>query len=136
VIALYTDFPLAFTPTTEFKTSNLIFPRSYSSLFFTPGLKLRLVPGLKYSPYFVVGVGVARLSPSDTRLDGLPNREHRPKTKGTVSVGGGIDVRLFRYVYLRGEVRDYYTGTPQFAINLFKDRQHSLLPSAGIALRF
>src|SRR5581483_2445728 len=34
--------------------------RSYTSLFITPGLRLRLAPSFPLSPYFAVGLGYAR----------------------------------------------------------------------------
>jgi hypothetical protein len=136
IAALYFEFPLAVTPKKEFRTTNVVFPKSYSSIFFTPGIKLKLVPGFRYSPYVVGGAGLARLSPSDQRIDGQPTSEDEPKTKGAYAIGGGIDVKIFPYLSLRGEVRDYYSATPEFSVNLFKDRQHNFMYSAGLVLRF
>ena len=135
VAGLYFEFPLVITPSTKLKPSNVVLPRSYSALFFTPGIKLKLVPGLKWSPYGFVGVGVSRLNTSDTDLDGQPvNGESR--VRAAYDFGGGIDVKVFSRVSLRGEVRDFYSGTPQFDVNLLKDRQHNFLISAGIVVRF
>src|ERR1043166_5886434 len=51
--SLYFDFPLAVTPKTNIITSNALTVRSYSSLYFTPGIKLKLLPLGKVSPYVV-----------------------------------------------------------------------------------
>lgn len=135
VAALYFEFPLVLTPSTDLKPSNVVLPRSYSALFFTPGIKLKLVPGLKWSPYGFVGVGVSRLKTSDTAQDGQPVSDES-KVRAAYDFGGGIDVKVFSHVSLRGEVRDFYSGTPQFNVNLLKDRQHNFLISAGIVFRF
>lgn len=133
--AVYFEFPLVVTPSTKLKTSNVILPRSYSALFFTPGIKLKLVPGLKWSPYGFVGAGVSRLNTSNTDQDGQP-LGGGSRIRVAYDFGGGIDVKVFSHVSLRGEVRDFYSGTPQFNVNLLNDRQHNFLISAGVVVRF
>src|SRR5215470_9020473 len=39
--SLYVEFPFAGTPTTKINSTSAFSPRSYSSLFFTPGIKLK-----------------------------------------------------------------------------------------------
>jgi len=134
--ALYFEFPLVVTPNRDLKTSNVALPSSYSSLFFTPGIKLKLLPGLKWSPYGFAGVGVGRLSASDTQTDGQPNTADRKKVAGAYDFGGGIDVKVFPHLSLRGEVRDFYSGTPKLSVTQLKDRQHNYLISAGLVVRF
>jgi hypothetical protein len=136
VAALYIDVPLTATPKSQFNTANAFFLRSYSSLFFTPGLKVKLLPEAPISPYVVAGVGFARLSPSDNRINGNPNEGDNPQTDDAFSFGGGIDLRANKFLSLRGEVRDFRTGTPQFRTNLFEKRQHNILVTGGIVLRF
>ena len=133
--ALYFDFPLAVTPKTNIITSNALTVRSYSSLYFTPGLKLKLLPLGKISPYLVGGVGLARLSPSSTLVNGQPVSSDT-KVNIAYSFGGGVDVKWAPHVSLRGEVRDYNTVTPAFTLTLFEKRQNNALISAGIVLRF
>ena len=136
VAALYFEVPLVVTPRTEIDSSNALSPRSYSTVFITPGIKLKLAPGFKYSPYAVAGVGYARFNESTTSVDDLPNPGDRGTNRAVFNVGGGIDVRVFPFVSLRGEVRDFYSGTPQFNAELIGDRQHNFLVSAGVVFRF
>ena len=136
VASLYFEVPLVVTPRTEIDSSNALSPRSYSSIFITPGLKLKLVPGLKYSPYAVAGVGYARFNESTTSVDNEPNPGDRGTNRAVFNFGGGLDVRVFPFVSLRGEVRDFYSGTPQFNAELIGDRQHNFLVSAGVVFRF
>ena len=135
VASLYFNFPLAATPKTNIITSNALSVRSYSSLYFTPGIKLKLLPLGKVSPYVVGGVGLARLSPSSTLVNGQPANSD-VKINIAYSIGGGVDVKVAPHISLRGEVRDYNTVTPAFTITLFKERQNNALISGGIVLRF
>jgi opacity protein-like surface antigen len=136
VASLYFEFPLVVTPRTEIEASNALLPRSYSSIFFTPGIKLKLLPGSKYSPYGMAGVGYARFNSSGTLLDDQPNTEDRRANRAVFNYGIGLDVKVFPYVSLRGEVRDLYSGNPKFNSEVIGDRQHNTLISAGIVLRF
>jgi opacity protein-like surface antigen len=136
VAALYLEFPLTVTPRTKIEPSNAVLPRSYSSIFFTPGLKLKLAPGLKWNPYGFAGVGIARLHSSDTDTEGQPTTGDQSTIKGAFDFGGGLDVKVFPHVSFRGEVRDIYTGTPQLSVDLLKDRQHNFMISAGVVVRW
>ena len=112
--SLYFDFPLAVTPKTTLDTSNALSVRSYSSLFFTPG------------------IGLARLNPGDS--NGTSNLG--AQIVGAYSLGGGVDVKAAPFISLRGEVRDYTISKLGFDIDLLKKRQHNIFVTAGIVLRF
>lgn len=134
--ALYVEFPLAATPSTEINSSNVFAPRNYASLFITPGLKVKLLPGAGFSPYGFIGAGYARFSASSTLINGQPNSGDRGTNRGALDFGGGIDVKVFPYISLRGEVRDFYTGTPQLNVNLIENKQHNVVVSGGVVFRF
>lgn len=138
VAALYFDVPLIIIPETKFDTPVVSFPRDFSSYFFTPGVKLKFIPGAKFSPYAAAGVGFARLNPSDLRKDGQPLDVGGDfsQTYGAYSIAGGLDIRVNSFLSVRGEVRDVRTGSPEFNINLFEDREHYLITTTGIVLRF
>jgi hypothetical protein len=136
IAALYWEFPFAATPRTAVKTDNLLSPRSYSSIFFTPGIRLKLIPGAKYSPFAMIGVGFSHLRESETRLDDSPNQDRSTKTETVFDFGFGLDIKLFSIVSLRGEVRDYYSELPPLNVRALRDRQHNALISAGLVLRF
>lgn len=136
VAALYFELPFAGTPRTKVEASNVFSPRSYSSIFFTPGIKLKLLPGLKYSPYVMAGGGVARFNESSTLTNDQPNANQSSNTDGVFDFGAGIDVRVFSILSIRGEVRDFYSDLPPLNVRALKDRQHNALISAGFVLRF
>jgi opacity protein-like surface antigen len=131
--SLYFDFPLAVTPKTTLDTSNALSVRSYSSLFFTPGIKLKALPLGKVSPYAVAGIGLARLNPGDTSNAG---GNLGSQVVGAYSLGGGVDVKAAPFISLRGEVRDYTISKLGFDIDLLRKRQHNLFVTAGVVLRF
>lgn len=134
--ALYFEVPFAGTPRTKVKTTNALSPRSYSSIFFTPGLKLKLLPGRKYSPFAVMGFGLAHYRESDTQIDNQPNPNRKTTTDGVFDFGFGLDVKVISVLSIRGEVRDFYTDLPPLNVRALSDRQHNALISAGIVLRF
>lgn len=136
IAALYLEFPIAGTPRTKVDSSNVLSPRSYSSFFFAPGIKLKLLPGAKYSPYALMGAGVARFNESDTRINNQPNADQSSKTDTVFDFGAGIDVRVFSILSIRGEVRDFYSELPPLNVNALRNRQHNALISAGFVLNF
>src|SRR6266852_4042528 len=134
--ALYFEVPLAGTPRTTIKTTNAVSPNSYSSIFFTPGIKVKLLPGGKYSPFATLGAGLAHLREGDTTIANQPN-PNRNSTNDTVfAFGFGLDVKVVSRLSIRGEVRDFYSELPPLNVRALSDRQHNALISAGIVLRF
>lgn len=134
--ALYFELPLAGTPRTKVKTTNALSPGSYSSIFFTPGIKLKLLPGRKYSPFATMGFGLAHFSESDTTVANQPNLNQSSGTNAVFAFGFGLDVRVVSILSIRGEVRDFYAELPPLNVRALSDRQHNALISAGVVLRF
>jgi opacity protein-like surface antigen len=136
VAALYFEVHLAATPTSDLNSSNTTIPREYSSVFLTPGLRVKLLPGAGISPYVVVGAGYARFGGSDSRLNGQPNTGDKGANTGVFTYGGGVDIRVWRLVALRGEIRDFVSGNPHFNVGVSGSRQHNIITSGGIVVRF
>lgn len=134
--ALYFEVPLAGTPRTKVKTTNVLAPNSYSSIFFTPGFKLKLLPGRKYSPFATMGFGLSHFNESDSTIDDQPNPNETSETNGVFAFGFGLDVRVYSILSIRGEVRDFYSELPPLNVRALSERQHNALISAGIVLRF
>lgn len=136
VASLHVEVLFAATPLVEVKSTNTLIPRDYASLFLTPGLKVKFVPGWRFSPYVAAGGGYARFRESDFRTNNQPNTGKIGTNTGVFNYGGGVDVRVFRYLSLRGEVRDFVTGNPSFNAPFLTNRQHNVLTSGGIVLHF
>jgi hypothetical protein len=125
--AVYFEVPVAKTLDVD-----LTFGRAtYSALFVTPGLKLKLVPEFFASPYFSAGMGVARFTQS------APGTPDSSDSSFTADVGAGLDVKIAPFFSLRGEFRDFYAGRPRLTVPLTNaDRQHNLVATGGVVLRF
>ncbi len=136
VASLHWELAITGAPRTGVKSTNVLLPRTYSTLIFTPGVKLKVFPGGGFSPYLVSGVGLGRFSLSDTNINGSPNTGDRSNTSFVFNFGGGVDLNVLGPVSVRGEVRDYMTGTPSFSTPFLNDRQHNLFVGVGIVVRW
>ncbi|MCI0354418.1 MAG: hypothetical protein L0099_05170 [Acidobacteria bacterium] len=135
-VGIYFEVPFVATPSTDVASANASVPRNYASLFVTPGVKFKFRPEAKASPFFAVGGGFARFDESSTLVSGGPNLGPRGTTTGVFQFGGGLDVKVFSRISLRGEVRDFYSGRPQFNVSTDGDRQHNVVFSGGFVVHF
>ena len=135
--ALYFEVPVAGTLDSKVPASALTSAGTYSSIFVAPGLRLKAAPGFPISPYVAVGGGLAHFSRSASQT---PSGSGSSVNKGVFDVGGGIDMKIAPFLSLRAEVRDFYSGSPELTLNqvtgTFSDRQHNILGTAGLVLRF
>ena len=99
-------------------------------------MRFKFRPNSRVSPYLAVGGGYGRFEESDFRLDNQPNTSRRGTNRGVFDFGGGVDVKVGRFLSLRGEVRDFVSGTPSFNAAVSGSRQHNILSAGGIVLRF
>ena len=137
VASLYVEVPFLATPSTDVRSANVFVPQNYASLFITPGLKLKILPHSKITPFGAVGGGYARLTASKSLINNQPNNAGAlGANHGAFDFGGGVDVRVFRFLAIRGEVRDFVTGKPNLNVQVQQGAQHNVVGSGGIVLRF
>lgn len=148
VVALYSNMPLAVATKNTIDVPSAIspVPRDYRSYFFTPGLKLKVLPKGPVSPYVVGGYGFARIAPRDRATDDFLDIFDRVKEfSQAYSIGGGVDVRVSKNVAVRGEVRRYSTkpfelddfgGFPGLDLSFLEERQRSVFITGGVVFRF
>jgi opacity protein-like surface antigen len=128
--SLSAELAIAGSSTSSIPTINgTTLARSYTSLFITPGLRLRLAPSFPVTPYLAVGVGLARFN---RRLNGGATSAN---TTAAFDIGGGLDIKLARFISLRGELRDFNSGGLGLQ-TLVGGRQNNLFATVGLALRF
>jgi hypothetical protein len=114
---------------------NLV-PKDYKSFFVTPSLRANLFPSSGISPWVSVGGGFGYFKENSTLEFGGSNPGETGTTTGIFQIGGGLDVKLFSRFSLRGEVRDFFSGTPQLNVDTGKSRQHNFFVGAGVVFHF
>lgn len=107
-----------------------------ATLYVTPGLRVKFAPGAMVSPWVEAGGGYALYEQSKLRIDGAPNDAGRFLHRGALEFGGGVDAKVWRFVALRLEARDFYTGNPGFNVPVRASGQHNLVVGGGFVLRF
>jgi hypothetical protein len=123
------------SPSTDLTTSNLAAVKSYSSIFFTPSLRLKILPETPFSPWISAGGGLAHFGPGSTAQAGTTVTT-TSTNKSAVQAGVGADFHPpLLPVAFRFEVRDFYTGIPNLNTVNIKVR-HNLLVGGGLVLRF
>jgi opacity protein-like surface antigen len=137
----YLEFPFVATPSTEVNSATLgQVPTNYASLFITPAIRVKFVPERQLSPWATIGYGYGRFDESTTREDETPNVSERGTNTGVFQFGGGVDIRtplkIGVPISLRGEVRDFYSGNPNYAVTPSSDRQHNVVFSGGFVIHF
>ena len=123
IASLHLDLPVVGTPTRTVIQGG--FRQDYSTVFFTPGVRLKLAVPF-FSPFGVVGGGFAHFSPDAT---GTSNPGS--STVGAFQIGGGVDLTPLPLIGLRFEARVFHTGTPNFNVG-----QNQVFAGAGLVLRF
>jgi hypothetical protein len=99
VASLYVEVPFLATPSTDVKSANVFVPQNYASLFITPGLKLKILPHSRITPFGAIGGGYARLTASKSLINNQPNTAGTlGANHGAFDFGGGVDVRVFRFL--------------------------------------
>lgn len=119
--SLHVELPLMFSTA---RNAGLLTP-NFSTLFFTPSVKLKLLPSSGVSPFVSAGGGFARFNNSPTS-----------DIRGAFQVGGGLDFKTrLPLLGFRIEARDFITGSPSFS-TLTNNHLNNLFVGGGITLHF
>jgi hypothetical protein len=122
-------------PNQQLTSANAVVPRLYASLYVVPGFRVKFLPNARLSLWAAVGGGYALFEKADRLTNGQPET-NLFLNRGVFDFGGGLDYRLIRFVGLRAEIRDFYSGNPDLNARLNSNTQHSVVASGGIVLRF
>ena len=110
----------------------------YAFIFLTPHVRVKFHPGGTFSPWLSFGGGYARF------LEKAPTAgpSFKPGTNtGTFVFGGGVDTRTVIRVFkipigFRIEVRDFYSGLPNYNLKVTGNLQNNLTFTGGLLIRF
>lgn len=115
---------------------NAIVPPNMKELFITPAARVNLFPTTAVSPWVSLGAGFGHFSQSSSLIYGGSN-PGKSTTSGVLELGLGLDVKLSKRVYIRGQVRDFWSGEPDFPLaDTGKSRQHNFFVGGGAYWRF
>lgn len=134
--ALFGEVHFLASPLREITTGIPTASRDFASLYLTLGVKVKFVPNARVSPWVSVGAGYALYEQSERRTDGEPNDAPRLIHRAAVVFGGGVDVKVFDWLAIRGEERDFYTGNPAFNTIVRSSGQHNVVAGGGFVLCF
>jgi hypothetical protein len=134
-VAIYAEVHLLANPLRDIHSSDQSLTRNVATLFVTPGIRVKFLPLHRIAPYVAIGGGWADYEQSTTTLAGRPNPASRVVNHGAFDYGGGADIRLWRFVGLRAELRDFYTGAPAYNTSLIHGGQHTVVAGGGFVLK-
>ena len=134
-IALFGEVHLLASPLRNVTSTDSTLTRDVASLFITPGIRVKFFQSRRIAPYAAIGGGWADYEQSTLTLGGAANSAPRTVNHGAFDYGGGFDVKLWRFVGLRTEIRDFYTGSPSYNTGQIHGGQHNVVAGGGLVLR-
>jgi hypothetical protein len=135
-VALYGEINFLASPLRDVSTLVTTATRDFSSLYLTPGIRVKFLPALMVSPYVLVSGGYADYDQSTTLINGQPNLASRELARGVFDFGTGLDVRIWRLLALRGEACDYYTGSPGYNVTTISGGHQNIVATGGFVPRW
>ena len=113
-------------------------PKSYAYIFLTPHVRARFNPRGRLSPWLEFGGGYARflssVPPAATTFE-------RGRNSGAFEFGGGVDTHTLFHAFtipigVRLEVRDFYSGLPNYNVKVTGSLQNNVAFTAGLLIKF
>ena len=136
LFALSGEVPVVFNLDEDGNSGANVVPSDYRSYFITPAARVNLFPAMAVSPWVSFGGGLGHFSENSSLISGGTN-PGKSKTTGVLQGGFGLDVKIWRRISIRGEVRDFWSGEPDFPLApTGKTRQHNFLVGAGAIWHF
>lgn len=134
--ALYGAVNFIASPLRDVATPNPSVIRDFATIYLTPEARVKFAPSSRMSPFAFAGGGLAVYEHSLLNRAGTATGVPRTSNSATFTYGGGVDIGVWRWIGLRGEVRDNYSGSPRFNPGGGAGRQHNTTVAAGLVLRF
>ena len=113
-------------------------PKSYAYIFLTPHVRAKFNPRGRLSPWLEFGGGYARflasVPPAATTFE-------RGRNTGAFEFGGGVDTQTLFHAFkipigVRLEVRDFYSGLPNYNVKVTGSLQNNVAFTAGLLIKF
>ena len=130
------EVPVVYLPDVDLLSSNDLVPEGYKALFITPGIRVNLFPNTLVSPWVSGGGGFGHFSTSKTGVFNVLKVPGHSSTTGVFQFGIGVDVKVWRSLKFRGEVRDFYSGVPDLNVVQGRTRMHNFVGGGGVVWVF
>ena len=110
------------------------------SVYLTPAVRVQFMPKERFSPWISAGEGYAFYDSSGTSIAGGTTGGGVKALSGTsnkiaADFGVGVDFVTSKHYVLRGDVRGFYTGSPNYGTPV-TGGQFNFLIGGGIVWRF
>jgi hypothetical protein len=140
VFSISGEVPAVFNLDEDLNSGGPVVPSGYRQIFVTPAARLNLFPETLVSPWVSLGGGFGRFTESKDLIYYGTN-PGESTTSGVLEGGIGVDVSPFGHHYrhfsIRGEVRDFWSGTPSLPLaDTGKTRQHNYFIGIGVVWHF
>jgi hypothetical protein len=136
IFSVSAEVPAVFNLDEDVGSGGNVVPPNYRQIFITPSARLNLFPATAVSPWVSFGGGFGHFSEDKTLIYGGTN-PGGSSTTGVIQAGVGLDVRVWHRFSIRGQVRDFWSGTPDFPLaDTGKTRQHNYFVGGGVVWHF
>jgi len=136
VYAVSGEVPVVFNLDEDLNSGGNVVPRDYKQIFVTPAARVNLFPETAVSPWVSVGGGFGRFS-ENKNLIYFGTNPAGSSTTGVLQLGLGLDVRVWHRFSIRGQLRDFWSGTPDLPLAATgKSRQHNFFVGGGVVWHF
>ena len=136
IIKISGEVPAMFNLDEDVNSGVDVVPADYKQIFVTPAARVNLFPTTAVSPWVSFGGGFGHFSEASQLIYGGPN-PGKSTTTGVIEGGLGLDVKVWKWVNIRGEVRDFWSGEPDFPLaDTGKTRQHNFFVGGGFIWHF
>ena len=130
------EIPAVFNLDEDLNSGSDVVPKDYRQIFVTPSARVNLFPVTAVSPWVSVGGGFGYFHENKDLLYYGTN-PGGSSTTGVLQIGAGLDVRFWHRFSIRGELRDFWSGTPDLPLaDTGKTRQHNYFVSGGVVYHF
>jgi hypothetical protein len=131
------EVPVMFNLDEDLNGGGPIVPIDYRQIFVTPAARVNLFPTTAFSPWVSLGGGFGHFSQNKMLIYSGGANPGKSTTSGVLEGGFGLDVRVWRHFSVRGQVRDFWSGEPDFPLApTGKTRQHNYFAGGGVVWHF
>jgi len=136
VFGISGEVPAVFNLDEDLNSGADVVPKDYKQIFITPSVRFNLFPSTAVSPWVSFGGGFGHFS-ENKDLIYYGTNPGTSSTSGVIQGGFGLDVRVWHRLSIRGEVRDFWSGEPNFPLaDTGKTRQHNYFVGGGVVWHF